>query len=331
MTEVDLRETLARPALLADVVAPLAAGQRLLDELPPDSAGWRAVRDRVDELLVRIAPQEVLSRRSGETDAATTPLDLRLQVEALLELGRDAEAGVLLAGVAAADPWWDILRARARFQAGDRDAALRGLDGVIADAATAGPEALATALSFRLRYRALVGDAAGAHADRDALQRLCVQHDAVLSAALIESVGRYAELPEATRRTVAQGLFRAALQRTMAELCDGVTETQDGLGPLPLWVHGLFIKLRRDPPRLVDLALRLAQGQLLCAEREAAYRTLYYADQLGARLLPAPASESLRQGLEQLLLILGPAEVALCAARREAEAAAHLSRAGRRS
>ncbi|MSP59629.1 MAG: hypothetical protein EXR72_04685 [Myxococcales bacterium] len=309
-----LQRTLDAPALLADVIGALLSGEELYARLAAGSKERERVWWRLNELWARTEPLALLTRLDEqEVPAEREALADRLRAEALLELGRSDEAGAILErSQARVGPAWDLLRARLAFARRRPSEALAALDALLAEKPE--PELQATALSFRMRYRALAGNPPGVAEDRRALSLLLGAHGANLSEFVIDVYGSYAQLPE--RSQVVRHKIALVVAETKGQLTDGINEEQAALGPLPLHVHALFVKLRADPQRLADLATRLAGAEYLAGDRAGAFATLYYADQIAARLLGAGAVP-VREAFDELCRILGAERAAIEADLRE--------------
>ncbi len=312
------------PALLADVFDAIAAGTSLVAALPPRSAERDRARLRLESLWVRVDPRGVLDRLMAEPlPAAISDEQDGLKAEALLELDEHQDAATLIARHAETTPRWELLRARLDHAQGRPSEAFARLDALLAGDRL-DPETRATALSFRFRYRALAQKLEEAARDVAELRVLCNQHDAVLSEEIVRGIGLHAVNPV----RVAALRWRAAeiVDQTIAGLKDGIAQTQAQLGPLPLHVHALFMKLRDAPERLLSLVVRLAGAQFLAGRKYDAWLTMYYADQLAARLLPERYAAETAEGLDALRIQLGDEEVAACERLREVAAAEHLAR-----
>ena len=121
-------------------------------------------------------------------------------------------------------------------------------------------------------------------------------------------------------------LFRSEIVvRSRAELAGGLDERQEDLGPLPLHVHGLFVKLRGEPKRLADLVARLAGAEYLAGDHRGAYATLYYAARIAERLLAPDDAAAVTEAEDELRRLLGADEVASLEAERLAASDAFLA------
>jgi hypothetical protein len=300
--------TLEAPALLSDVIGPLLAGRKLWEELPPEAPEREQVFFRLNELLVRVDAAKVLEQLDAEPLAKRREIQADLlRAEALVELARLSEAEELLGRRALEiGPAWTLVRARVDLGRGRAKQGMARLDHVLAGETH--PERRAAALALRMHYRALAGDEPGAAADRKELGRLLAKHKAVVSEILLKVHGPnalLAEKGEAEKRRIWQIAERARLW-----LVDGIAETQEALGPLPLHVHALFKKLRDRPGDLVDLAARLSGAEFLTGDWNAAYLTLYYTDQLAGRLLDEANAERIHNSFAELSGLLGEERVA---------------------
>jgi hypothetical protein len=321
-----LSARLYAPALLADVFDAIAAGTMLVAALPRRAAERDRARARLESLWARVDPQGVLDRLMSDP----LPPELAdeqdaLKIEALLELDEKEDAATLLARHQERSPRWELLRARSEFGQGRSDEALARLDAILA-LQPLEPELKATALSFRFRYRALAQRLMEAGADVVALRDLLDEYGAVLSELIVRAIGVHAINP--VRIPALRWRAAEVVDKTIMDLTDGVRETQAELGPLPRHVHALFRKLRDAPERLVSLAVRLAGAQFLAGRKADAWFTLYYTDQLAARLLPERWSKETAEGLDELRLQLGETEVAASERLRQKASDEHLARTG---
>lgn len=286
-----------RPAILADVALVLPPLLRL--RASPDlSAGDRLRVDlRLADVARRFLPEEALALLDAlpATARAEGPLDAAfLRASALLEAGRTAEAALLVPSIPTAEGLRAVVRGRLAWAEGRLEEALLHLDEALLR--TEHPELRGEALGYRARALHALGR--DAHADLDALERLCDAHRAGFTQTLFRLVR--AGLDDAKLPGMADAFLRGARLWIEGQLVFGVEKDRAKVAPLPLHVHGAAMRYRDQPERYANAILFAAALAWRAGDRVPAYETAWYGGRIAERRFGAEAAAPIWSFLAEL-------------------------------
>lgn len=282
-------ERAARPIILLDGVPVGVQLEAWINTADDGDPRLPEARLRLAELLRPIDPERALTFLEGAPDPGRAAA---VRAAAALELADPAGAAAFIPQVPMG-PARDLLEARYALLTRRFDEARVAFDLLLAGFGIPA-DVEAEALSFRMRLRGRDGLAAGME-DLERLEQVCLREQATWTGiwiGLLKGVFRSQGFEAAAK------LFGAAeLAALMGDVTQGVSD--EGLGGVPVWVHGAVKKYKDDPTQLAEVLILLTAHLWRLGQHVDAVRTLELGGRIVARVQPAA-----REALEQFRVVM---------------------------